>query len=251
MNSIMRDKIKSVVFRIIGIAIIVIAWEIGAIIVNESYVLPHVGETLLAAKDLFFTADFYLSIFYTLFRVILGLAIGIVLGLALGTAIYKFDFVAKATEPFLSIIKSTPIASIIILLWFILRGTALAVVVTVLMILPIITESVVAGYKNQSKDLLEVAKIFKFPFIKRLQTIIIPSLFTNLIPSIITCVGLAWKAEVAAEIIGKVSNSIGSGINDANSQFTTRVVFAWTMIVIGLSIILETITKSILMRWKK
>ena len=62
--------------------------------------------------------------------------------------------------------------------------------------------------------------------------------------------GLAWKAEIAAEIIAYTKKSIGQGINDAKYNMDTPTVFAWTLLIILFSILLELGTKKLLRRFK-
>jgi NitT/TauT family transport system permease protein len=84
-----------------------------------------------------------------------------------------------------------------------------------------------------------------------MRVLVIPQLVRYLIPAIVTATGLAWKSEIAAEIIAYTRNSIGQNINDAKFNMDSPTVFAWTIIVIALSIILELIAKLIMRRCKK
>ena len=72
-----------------------------------------------------------------------------------------------------------------------------------------------------------------------------------LIPGIITASGLCWKAEIAAEIIAYTKRSIGQGINDAKYNLDTPTVFAWTLVIILLSVALEKGASMLLRRVNK
>jgi NitT/TauT family transport system permease protein len=85
----------------------------------------------------------------------------------------------------------------------------------------------------------------------RFYVLYFPNLKKYLIPSVITSVGLAWKSEIAAEIIAYTRNSIGQLINDGKYNLDTPVVFAWTFIVIFFSILFESLIKSLLRRIEK
>ena len=78
-----------------------------------------------------------------------------------------------------------------------------------------------------------------------------PTLLKYFIPAFITAAGLAWKSEIAAEVIAYTKNSIGGNISDANVIFDTPTAFAWTLVVIIFSIIIEVLTKFLLSRFKK
>lgn len=103
-------------------------------------------------------------------------------------------------------------------------------------------------YTSSPKDLIEVSSVFGLTFKKKMKVLIFPILKSFLFPAIITSVGLAWKSEIAAEIIAYTRSSIGMYINDAKTYMQTPTVFAWTVVIIALSITLEKITKALLGR---
>ena len=51
--------------------------------------------------------------------------------------------------------------------------------------------------------------------------------------------GLAWKAGIAAEVICTPIHSIGVKLSDAKVYLESEALFAWTIVVIGLSILIE------------
>jgi NitT/TauT family transport system permease protein len=117
------------------------------------------------------------------------------------------------------------------------------------MVTPIIWQNVYDGFKAIPKDLTEVCSAFEVPSSKRLTLLIIPSVLHYLIPAIITAIGLAWKAEIAAEIM--TYSNIGRSIQDYKSLFyDTASVFAWAVVIVTLSLILESVTKYFLRRIK-
>ena len=73
-----------------------------------------------------------------------------------------------------------------------------------------------------------------------------PVISSYIFPAIITSVGLAWKSEIAAEIIAYTKNSIGMHINDAKTFLMTPTVFAWTAVITIMSILLEIVIRKLL-----
>ena len=55
----------------------------------------------------------------------------------------------------------------------------------------------------------------------------------------VSCGGLAWKAGVSAEVLANARNSIGGRIYGAKIYLDTADLFAWTAVVIVLSVVLE------------
>lgn len=219
-------------------------------LVGNEFLLPNIKST---ARELFLLlsdVSSYKFMLFTLIRVCSGLLIGIISGVGLGILAHTSSIVHSLMSPLITVIRSTPVASFIVVLWVIFTGDVLSVFIAFLMVMPIIWQSTVDGFNSIDKNLEEVSLIFRFGFLKHLRLIIFPALLKFLLPSIITSVGLAWKAEIAAEIIAYTKNSIGQQINDAKYFMETSRVFAWTVIVILFSIILERTTKFILLRFK-
>jgi len=250
----MRSTIKATLLRaakiILPIAFWLFLWQILALIVNRSFLVPSVPETLLALIDLVCSKSFFKVILLSLARIVAGLFLGIAAGILLSFLSYKFEAINLLVSPLISIIKSTPVATFIVILWIMLSGNALTVIIAFLMVLPIIWQNLMDGYKSIDKDLSEVCDVFEFSFSKRMRILVFPALMKYLIPGIITATGLAWKAEIAAEIIAYTKNSIGQEINDAKYFYETPTVFAWTFVIIVMSIFLEKLMKYLLGRFK-
>ena len=250
-NSTMKNKASLPYFKIlkpiISIVFILSIWEVAALIVNDEFFLPDILKTTESLFKILFSGTFFKVIFTALYRVGAGLISGIFLGIILATLCHKFDFLSTIFSPLISIMKATPVACIIVLLWIRMSYTEIAVFVVVLMILPIVWQNVYDGYKSIDNSLIEVTNVFELTRLQRFRILIMPSILSYLLPAIITSVGLAWKAEIAAEIM--TNSNIGRLIYDYKTvSYDTASIFAWTVIIVSLSIIFEKVTKCFLGR---
>ncbi len=246
----MKSKINALLRVLFPLFSWLLIWQITSSIIDNSYFLPDISKTFSALFKIIFTVDFISVVLGTVFRVLSGLVIGIIVGTVLALLSNKFRWVYNFISPLISIIKATPVAAVIIIFWVMVDGDFLAILISFLMVMPIIWQNLITGLKSMSRELQEVCDVFEFSFIKRMRLFVLPSLTKFIVPAIITSVGLAWKSEIAAEIIAYTKNSIGQCINDAKYNFDTSEVFAWTIIVIAFSIILEAVTKKVLERWE-
>lgn len=247
----MKNKASLPYFKIlkpiISIVFILSIWEVAALIVNDEFFLPDILKTTESLFKILFSGTFFKVIFIALYRVGAGLILGIFLGIILATLCHKFDFLSTIFSPLISIMKATPVACIIVLLWIRMSYTEIAVFVVVLMILPIVWQNVYDGYKSIDNSLIEVTNVFELTRLQRFRILIMPSILSYLLPAIITSVGLAWKAEIAAEIM--TNSNIGRLIYDYKTvSYDTASIFAWTVIIVSLSIIFEKVTKCFLGR---
>lgn len=218
-------------------------WELSALIVDLEFIFPRISNTFCALLQLIFTKEFWISIILSLLRIIYGLILGVIIGIIAAFICNKYKFGEAIISPAMTVIKSTPVASVIMLLWFIIGSKSVPIAIALLMVTPIIWQNVLDGFNAIEKDLSEVCDVFRFSAFKRLRILTIPTLTRFLLPAIATASGLAWKSGVAAEIITYTEKSIGKEIIDAKNGFDGAEMFALTLCVIVLSVLIEKIIK--------
>lgn len=247
----MKSKLTALSETVLPILFWCLIWQISATFIDNQFLFPDIPSTFKALLALVCGERFYKAVLLSALRVTLGLLLGITAGTLLAMLCHRSKTLHALFSPLISVIKSTPVASFIVVLWVMMSGDALSVFIGFLMVMPIIWQNVLDGYSAIDKDLAEVADVYEFSHAKRVKFLIFPTLKSYLIPAIITASGLSWKAEIAAEIIAYTKNSIGQGINDAKYNMDTPTVFAWTLVIIVFSIILERGTKYLLGRVEK
>lgn len=244
--------LNKVLKTLLSIIVLLLVWDLFALLVerifNHSDFLPNVHTTLKSVLIIITKKGFIKTILTSFYRVIVGLTVGIILGALLATLCHYSRIADALLSPVISIMKATPVACIIVLLWISMSNSQLTIFVVVTMVMPIIWQNVLEGYRVINKDLSEVADIFEFSRSKRFRFLIFPTLLKYLIPAIISAIGMAWKSEVATEII--TYNNMGGLIYDFKSNYDTAFVFGWTVIIIVLSISFESFAKHLLRRIK-
>ena len=244
----MKNKIVRPLLAAFAVVFWIGVWWVCSAVINHSYILPDPLSVFFKLGEIILTDGFIDNVLYTMMRVLSGLLLGIVLGIVLGVAAHHSKIVYSLASPIISVIKATPVASIIVILTVMLNGDLIAASIALLMVMPIIWQNVIDAYASIDASLSEVCRVYGFSFGKRMRALYLPAIVKFLFPAIITSVGLAWKSDIAAEIIAATTHSIGQEINDARLEFISEPVFAWTIIVIILSICLEALIKFIIRR---
>ncbi len=218
-------------------------WQILSVSVGYEYILPSPFVTVKRWFELALTDVFWLSTAKTLLRVILGFVAGATLGVVLGILSFKVKIVEYLTAPMIKIIKVVPVASVIIVMFVWIESEFLPVVVAGMMVLPIIWQIVFDGLKGVDKKLLEMGRLFRFSRVKIWTKIYFRSILPQLVTGLLTALGFAWKSGVATEVISTPNLSIGRYLLRAKTSLETPDVFAWTVNVILLSLLLESLLK--------
>ncbi len=184
-------------------------------------------------------SEFYTSTAASLWNVLSGILLAALLGILLAALTHRFSLLRDLVIPLMTVIKATPVASFIVLLLIWIGSDRVPSIITFLIVLPVVWTNIDEGLRQQDPKLCEVADVFGFSAIKRLRLLTIPSVRPYFLSACRSSLGLAWKAGVAAEIIAMPRETIGTMIGEARLYLNTEEMFAWTLTVILLSLLLE------------
>ena len=227
------------------------AWQLAAWGVGRELLLPGPGAVVRSLISLAGTADFYLSAGATLWRVFLGLAWGTAAGTALAYLTHFFPWADAIASPAVRVVRATPVVSFILLVYLWVARSAIPWVIAGLMVLPVVWGSLTAGLDSMDGKLLEMGRAYRFSRWKLLRLIYLPSLRPHFSAGLLTAFGLAWKSGVAAEVLCPPSRAIGSRLQQAKLGLETADLFAWTLAIVALSLLLEGLLRRGLGRGNK
>lgn len=235
----MKKAVKITLIILFWVAI----WWIASLIIGNILLFPDPLTVLLRLFQLLLTSDFWISLLTSLFRVMIGIIIAIILGALLAFISARLRIVHDLLFPLMTVMKSTPVASFVILIVLFIGKDIVPSIISLLMVLPVIWTNVYEGLCNVDKDLVEVCTVYKFTRFKRFRVLYLPSVLPYLTASILSSIGLGWKAGIAAEILYPPLKSIGRAILDSKQLFITEDLYAWTLVVIILSLLFESSVK--------
>ena len=251
-TSFKNKKIRVAFITFISTLAWLVLWEISAHLLDLKFIFPGAIDTFNALGKLIVTADFWKTVLFSMLRIFLGLILGVVFGICFALLHQFIPFLRSFISIGMTIIKSTPVASIIMVLWVVMVNGSknLPALIALLMVAPIIWQNLCDGFSTIDNNLSEVCYVFEFTRSKRIKLLILPQLIRYFVPAFLTSIGLAWKSGIAAEIISYTKNSIGKNIFDAKNYFEGDVMLAWTISVVILSLFFEYAVKYFLRRWK-
>jgi len=147
--------------------------------------------------------------------------------------------VREFLAPVVACIKTVPVASFIILALVWLRSSQLSFFISFLMVFPPVYLGVLTGIGQTDKKLLEMAKVFHVPFRRQVRYLYLPAIAPHFRSAVSLGLGLCWKAGIAAEVIGLPDGSMGERLYMAKVYFMTPELFAWTVVIVTVSMIFE------------
>lgn len=215
------------------------AWWLAARRVDEAILLPDPFSVVQRLFALAITSDFWLVVMTSLLRILAGILIGTVAGGLLSLITHFVPPLYTLFYPLISVIRSTPVASFIILAYLWIGRDSLPTFISVLLVLPVVWANLHEALGAVDRDLLDMAKVFRFSPWQKLRRVYLPAVVPAFLASCRSSVGLAWKAGIAAEVLTVPALSIGRQLSDAKLYLESVDLFAWTLTVILLSLLLE------------
>ena len=225
--------------RAAAIAFALMLWQAAAMALSQRLLLVSPIQVAVRLGSLLLEGSFWRTVLYSFLRIEAGFLLGLFAGAVLAAAAARFSLLEILIWPFMTAVKSVPVASFIILCLIWLGASGLSVFISFLMVLPIVYFNVLEGMKSTDRKLLEMAEVFAIPWGRRMRYLYLPQVKPFLLSACRTALGISWKAGIAAEVIGIPDGSIGERLYEAKIYLDTADLFAWTLVIVLLSALFE------------
>lgn len=218
-------------WALLGTLLLLLGWQLLAMRLGP-LLMATPAQTLRAMLHLPFEEDFRLHTGASLLRIALGVGLGCLLGFCLGLLAGLDARVRGLLEPLRWLLMSVPPVVVVVLamLWVGL-GSAMVVLISVLMLAPGMYVNTVKGMRMIDRDLLEMARVYRFSPWQKLRRLYIPALTAPLGAALLiaTCGGV--RLVVMAEVLGAESGA-GFALANARGTFDSAGLYAWTLLIL-------------------
>lgn len=221
-------------------------WQILSMVSKDKIFFAGPSDVVVSMTQQCFKADFWLSIASSMAKIGAGFLGAFLLGIAIGILAFRFTFIRELLSPLMSVMKSVPVASFVILALIWIGSKNLSIFISALIVFPIIYTTTISGLKSTDSRLLEMAELFSMRKWYKAVAIYKPALMPYLISSCKVALGMAWKSGVAAEVIGVPDLSIGERLYTSKIYLDTAGLFGWTLVIVLLSILTEKLFLALL-----
>lgn len=223
-------------------------WQLGAVLMNNKLLLVGPWQVLLRLTELMRTHAFWHAIGFTFTRITLGFLLAFLLALVLAAVSARFPLAETLLRPYMVAVQTVPVASFIVIALLWLSGKRLSIFISFLMVLPVLYANLLQGLRAADKSLLEMAQVFRMSALRRVRCIYTPAVRPYVLSACHVALGLCWKAGVAAEVIGVCTGSVGGMLYDAKVYLEISDLFAWTLVIVAVSVCFEKGFVSLLAR---
>ena len=216
-----------------------LVWQLASGAMGNTLLLPSPAQVLRCLGRLAATAEFWQITFTSIGRILLGVVAATALGVTLAVLTSQVPLLNTLIAPAMTAMQATPVASFTILVLIWLDRDYVPVLICGMMVLPVIWGNVSSGIRVTDKQLLEMGSVVRLSPITKLRRIWIPSVMPFFRAACASALGLGWKAGIAAEVLTVPKASIGRMISESKLYLLTEELFAWTLAVVVLSLLLQ------------
>ncbi len=240
----MKDLLKRAAVAAAWLAL----WQMLYLALGRAIILPSPLSVARRVAELTITLPFWRDIAASLMRILMGYLLALIIGAAIGMLTARSRVMDEFLSPLSRMIRATPVASFIMLLFLFLTKERIPAVTSFLMVMPVVWSNVYEGITGTDAKLLEMARVFRLSFSATLRHIYLPGIMPFFMAAAKAGMGLAWKAGIAAEVLSSPSLGIGTELYNAKIYLETTDLFAWTAVIILISVALERLFVRLLRR---
>lgn len=217
----------------------ILIWQMAYLYINKEVLIVSPFDVFMRLLQLVITTDFWRNSFASIFRILSGFLLALIFGSAFAVMSNASAMFNAFFSPFISVIKATPVASFILLVFLWLGSANVPLFISFLIVFPVAFGNMIYGIRTVDIKLLQMSNIYKFSLFKKIKYIYVPTVVPHFMAAATTGLGLAWKAGIAAEVLSIPKFGIGSKLYKSKVYLDIIDLFAWTVFIILFSMLIE------------
>ena len=243
----MASAFARIGWMVLSLVALVVVWGVVAAAL-DSRVLPGPAAVLAAAVRDTATGELPFNVGVTLARVVAAFSLAMVIGGAIGVALGRSPRADRFFDGWLIVLLNLPALVVIILcyVWFGLTEAA-AIAAVAINKIPNVAVTLREGARALSRDLDEMATVYRFSWRRRLHHVVMPQLSPFLAAAARSGLALVWKIVLVVELLGR-SNGVGFQLHLYFQLFDVASILAYAIAFI---IIVQAIEILILQPWER
>lgn len=227
------------------LVVLMVAWEVGARILNNELLFPTFSATVQALVTHLVQGDLFIKIWASLKVLLMGYAVGIALAAVLTAVGISSRIGTDLLETLTSMFNPLPAIALlpIALIWFGL-GNGSLIFVLVHSVVWAVALNTHSGFLAVSNTLRMVGRNYGLGGFSYVTKILIPAAFPSILTGLKIGWAFAWRTLIASELVFGVSSGsggLGWFIYENKNQLEIPSVFAGLLTVILIGLIVENL----------
>ena len=229
------DRKKRRLISIASVTAILIIWHLASAAMKAPVILPSPVEVAKSVLSLFQDPSFLKNVVSTMLRAVFSFCIIVFLGGVLGTASGLVPALEAVLSPVITLLKATPVMSVILLAFIWFRTGTVPVFAAFLMAFPVMYVQVLNATHRLDARLQQMCTVYGISGRRRIFNFVLPSLVPAYITGARQSLSMIWKVVIAAEVLTIPQAGVGRSLQLAQIRLDTPRVFAWTVVAVILT----------------
>ena len=236
-------KNKKLIYLILGIIIFISLWYFIALKINSEIIFPNIQDILKKFIEIISEKSFYRDLLASLLRVLITFALSFLLAFIIGISAGIFQAIRYILIPIINFIRTIPTIPLILvaIIWF--NNNTVPIFVSMLVIFPIMYDSITNGIINVDKKLIEMSMSYNVSLKTQIINLYIPYIKPYIFTGISQSMGITWKSILAAEILSLPALGIGTKLYESHLYLDNVSLFAYCLIAIIFNSVFEIIIR--------
>lgn len=240
------EKKRDFALGVTRIVVWLCIWELLNLAVGSK--IPFAGsvDTAIVLWENLFEREFYQAVWTTFSGISVGFFVAMVIGTVLGYLSFFNKHLDFFLTPVMDFFRYIPMITFTLLAIMWTSSSALAFEVGMFLSLPVIYKNTLIGLRNTNQHYLQRVMEIKMKPLKKLIYLHQPVAMPEYITGCHRALNMCWKSGIIAQMLGHTKHSIGSKLYEASDAKDVAAIFAWTLVIVLLSIAFEQIVIRIL-----
>lgn len=235
------NKKENIIFEVIRLAVWLVIWETVNIAVGKSVPFAGPVETFAVLINMLFNKDFYIAVWTTFSGISLGFFTSMIVGTFLGYIAYFHKKIDFFITPLVDFCRYIPMVTFTLLAILWSSSSILAFEVSLFLSFPVIYKHTLTGLENSNQHYLSRVREIKMTPSKKLIYIYQPVSMPEYMTGCHRALNMCWKSGIIAQLLGNTRHSIGSMLYIARDEIDVATIFAWTIVIVAISVAFEHI----------
>lgn len=226
-----------------SIMFIFLIWLIIYEVVSHPLLVPSFSQVLHAWIEMLSHKIYITSFASSFFRLFVSIFFSSLFGICLGILAARFSNVETWIKPYVTILKTVPIISIIIILYILFGYVYAPFIIVFLMVFPLFYQATYQGILGIDQSYLDVFHLETDELGLSVKHVYLPFIRDHVILALYQSFGLGFKVLVTSEFITQTNTSIGNLLYQAKTNLRYDLVFSITIVMILITVAFEVILK--------
>lgn len=219
-----------------SILLFLFLWILLIEVIDHPLLMPSLSDVFQSMIKIMTSWVKIQVILMTLFRLTVAISISLILGVLLGILSGIIPPISWLIKPHVTVLRTIPVISIIVILLVLFGFTVAPYVITFLMVFPIMYQAAYEGIRHMDFELKDVYRLEASDLKLAIRYLYFPMITPYVTLSILQSFGLGLKVLVMAEYLSQTKNSIGNALYLSKVNLSYDDVFAWSILLILMSI---------------